>query len=209
MDVRAAPRRPTRSRASGEESAWRARRGRSPARARASTGATSAGGRVAAGRAGRCRGSRRGRARRDPAAGAPARDHRASASSESTPSTRPDGSSTDAGAASDAHRSPGARYGGRARTRSAVDVPELRTRLGDLDVRVPAAAAEERRRRGRSRRAAAFGENALPRDLRPSAAHGRVPSSACGVRAARATRPRGRARARASRPRRTQDPPAA
>ena len=122
------------------------------------------------------------------------------------PSVRPDGSSTRAGSSSDAQRSPAARYGGRDRPRRAVDVAELRAGLGDLDVRVPAAAAEERR-----------GEPELPQPRPSSRTRSPVPAAGrpCVVgrgpvrvvaERARGPPPRARARARSPRPRRAPRP---
>ena len=84
------------------------------------------------------------------------------------------------------------------RARRAVDVAELRAGLRDLVVRVPAAAAEERRREPELAQPRSLGTHALAGARRPSGAHGRAPSSACGGRAGRARRPRARARPRRS-----------
>ena len=197
MDVRAAPRRPTR-RAALRRAHVAASASRSvDARAAREQRQQRRGGAPADGdRGGPCRGSRRGRA----SGSARPRSARARSPSECVVgiarSARPDGSSTAAGAASDAQRSPSARYGGRARARRAVDVAELGTRLRDLGVGVPAASAEERRREAELAKPRALGDARARRCRRPSAARGRAPSSACGGRAARARPPPARARAR-------------
>ena len=157
--LRAAPRRPTRRAARPGARARRARRGPRPERgARAARSTTP-------------RSARRRRSSevrvvevdvdevgQHAAHGGRERDRRASASSGRAPSVRPDGSSSTEGAASEAQRSPGGRYGGRSAARRAVDVPELRTRLRDVDVGVPAASAEERRREAELAKPRALGE---------------------------------------------------
>ena len=208
-DVRAAPRRPTRHEARRAGAAWRASRGRSPVRAVRAAGSTTRRSallrRSSRSVSWKYTWTRSGRSRR--------RSARARSPSECVvgiaPSTRPDGSSTDAGLVSEAQRSPWREVRRPRGTRSAVDVPELRTRLGDVDVRVPAAAAEERRRESEPAESSSSLRGRARRWRRRSAARDRAQSSACDAREGHASTRRARARARSSRPRRTQDRPAA